>query len=145
MKKSVTFIEGEKINLVILDKELHLALIMVGANDQGVTRFTRLTTYPVNETGEIKWIDDPLLLSLIANAFHTIQQIKEDEEKWYKAEIESDPRETLYRPGDRIRKHVVPVYPQAERIVSNTIENISKHIITTSEESKMIQPLNKAS
>ena len=57
MKKSVLFIKGEKINLVLLDKELHLDTIVVGANDQEVNRFTNLCTYPMGETIETDWIE----------------------------------------------------------------------------------------
>ena len=82
--------------------------------------------------GEIKWIDDPVLLTHIANAYHFIQLLNGDEEIWYRAEIERDPRQSWLSPGDVIRKHIVAIYPQADKVLSQTIEVIEKHFLITS-------------
>jgi uncharacterized membrane protein YccC len=83
-----------------------------------------------SNSGEIKWIDDPVLLSHIANAYHSVQLLNRDEETWYRAEIERDPRQSRLSPGDTIRKHIVKIYPQVDLILSQTIKVVENNLIT---------------
>jgi hypothetical protein len=81
-----------------------------------------------SNSGEIRWLDDPALLDHIANAYHYIQLLNADEEIWYKAEIERDPRQSWKAPGDRIREHIVKIYPDADKVVTQTIKVIEEYL-----------------
>ena len=106
-------------NKYILDKRL-----TIGDKKYPHPELKSIAWQAFSSSGEIKWINDPILLEHIANAYHFIQLLNKDEEMWYQSEINRDPRQTWQSPGDRLRKHIVPIYPQADAIVSQTISVI---------------------
>lgn len=77
-----------------------------------------------SSSGDIKWIDNPTLLTQIAITYHFLQLVNNDEMMWFKTEIARDPRQTWQSEGDIIRKHVLEIYPQVSQMVIETIKQI---------------------
>jgi uncharacterized membrane protein YccC len=120
-----------KVLLILLDELHHNKSVLSRRLEIEETKYPhpelKFTVWQAfSNGGEIKWIADPELLTRIANAYHFIQLLNNDEEIWYRAEIERDPRQTWQSSGDRIRKHIVQIYPIANTIISQTIDIIEK-------------------
>lgn len=109
-------------NKSILDKRLTL-----GEKQYPHPQLKSISWQAFSSSGEIKWINDPILLEYIANAYHFIQRLNADEEMWYQAEVNRDPRQTWQSAGDRLRKHIVPIYPQAHAAVCQTLTVIASN------------------
>jgi len=112
-----------QINQLLIEKRLGLE-----DNKYPHPEFRSIAWDAFSSGGELKWIDDVTLLSIIANAYHTIRQIISDEESWYHAELERDPRTMGSTKGDRIRSHIVPIYPQAKEVIEQSIRAVEQFL-----------------